>query len=267
MYCPNCGDLIRDGASFCPDCGIKIEYYPEDDRSDLFDSPPEDEMEYDHPRGGFSGGSKEYYDPIPVKKGDTRWPPRIGVMGIFYFIFYLFWVVAEILGFYTLTEGNVLSIPAADIIGPLLVSLVPLVYFLHTKKLAFLTAIPMVAITVFEIVNALNSLNYMVPTYFGLRVFPAFFSIILVVLYIVQMIVRPYSSALSVIYLVISIIGRVITGIFISVVMVEAITATDNYSIVFAIGEIFYYIASVFAMVGYSMAMFSARKSEWVLPE
>ncbi len=262
MYCPNCGDLIRDGASFCPDCGIKIEYYPEDDRSDLFDSPPEDEMEYDHPRGGFSGGSKEYYDPIPVKKGDTRWPARIGVMGIFYFIFYLFWVVAKVLYIYIFTEGTLLSIQAADVFCPILVSLVPLVYFLHTKKLAFLTAIPMVAITVFEIVNSLNTLMPMTPTNFGLAVFPAFFSIVFVILYIVQMIVRPYSSALSVIYLIVSIVGRVITGIFLVVVLIEAIAATDNYSIVYSIAQTFYYIASVFAMIGYTMAMFNARKSE-----
>lgn len=264
MYCPNCGKVVSDDARFCVYCGGRIDRGPEEYEAEtmlLYEEPQDITAAADVPVQ--VGDMPVYEEPpvqdpgtpgkaAPVKADDTKWPVSIGIMGIFYFIF----TVADILFLHLSYNG---SFSIFSFITPFIACMVPVVYFVHTKKLAYLTSIPMTLLLIYEIIEVfLSRFIWDVPTFLIYTVIPIFISLILVILYIIQMFVRPHSPALSIIYLILSIIVRMLMAAELLVMLLQILRG--DVELAFFIERLFYFVASIFATIAYTMAMFKTRK-------
>lgn len=192
-------------------------------------------------------------------KVTTRWPAVTGVMGILYFLFYILTVV------FWITYYADMGIPAqaylvSNLIYIILASAVPVLFLVHTKKLAFLTAIPMVLLFILGTINMFGNLSMIGDggAFFNLYNLwlPQAISTLLVIFYVIQMFVRPANAALSVLYLIISIILLLYSGGAVLTKLVQASYLTEIY----LLSDVFTFIASIFSTVAYCIAMFSSRK-------
>ena len=235
MYCSHCGKEIADDARFCAACGSAV----------VKTAPPV----YNHAST----------DAAPVnKESDTRWPAVIGILGIFYLVFVVlqFLCIASVYR----AEGIPLSALTIWFIQLFVVSLVPVLFFVHTKKLAFLTAIPMFVLTVIDVADVLsNRILWEIPENVIRIVIPAFVSVILFILYLIQMIVRPRSSALSVVFLILFVLDLIYLGILLISSVVVALSGyqtnpANTFSSVFGL------IGLLFSAIAYIIAMFRSRK-------
>lgn len=235
MYCSHCGKEIADDARFCSACGSAV----------VKTAPPV----YNHAST----------DTAPVKKeADTRWPAVIGILGIFYLVFVVLQFIC-IASFYR-SKGIPLGALTTWYIQLFLVSLVPVLFFVHTKKLAFLTAVPMFFLTVIDVADVLsNRILWEIPENVIRIVIPAFVSVILFVLYLIQMIVRPRNSAVSICFLILFIMELIYLGILLAISFVDALRGypmdpANTFSSVFGL------IGLLFSAIAYTIAMFRSRK-------
>ena len=250
MFCRNCGNQIPDGAKFCSVCGAPAQPAPQTRAA----AP---NNYYQQP--AYSGG----YAPAPVSsraKVTTKWPTVCGVMGVLYVFFFIISMVLMILYYKDMgyPDSVITSIMTSQIITLVLAIAVPVLFFVHTKKLAFLTAIPMFLVFILNLIGQVSVLNQIGGVYGSLfltNVVPLIFSFILLVFYVIQMIVRSQSAALSVLYLIFAIIA-VLYSLIISV-----ISLIEGYSPGYILGSnLVNVIASIFLTVAYIVAMFSSRK-------
>ena len=270
MFCRNCGNQISDGAKFCSVCGAPAQPVPQTRAA----AP---NNYYQQP--AYSGG----YAPAPVSsraKVTTKWPTVCGVMGVLYVFFFIISMVLMIFYFKDMgIPGSVIpSIMRAQIITLILAIAVPVLFFVHTKKQAFLTAIPMVLMFIINLITLITLLTqngglYGSPspaneiyssvytTLFGLsislfltNVIPLFFSFILLVFYVIQMIVRPQGAALPVLYLIFTII---LVLYFLITFVLGLVEGLGGYILASNLVKV---IASIFLAVAYIVAMYSSRK-------
>lgn len=247
MYCQRCGKEIPDNSRFCTGCGTPVA--PSQILESAYQSSLAPENEYT--RNVYKVGNQPAGGLKPVTR---RWPASCGVMGVLYLLFFLAATVMLVLYY------NNVSIPMAAwlsgrIIPFVLALAVPVLFFTPTKKLAFLTAIPMVlnlvyvGISTFSMIRRLRTEEMIVSLVeFG-------FLLILAVFYVIQMTVRPRSAALPVLYLIFSILYLLAYAVMTLSVM--RITYRSPFT---ALYEICTFVSMIFLAVGYIVAMFSSRK-------
>ncbi len=249
MYCSNCGNQVPDGTKYCPSCGAQLQASSQGRAA----AP-----NYYNQQPAFSGG----YAPAPAPSRalvTTKWPAVCGVMGVLYVVFAIFNTVLMFLYYrdQMISDSAIGSVMLSQIIVLILAIAVPVLFFVHTKKLAFLTAIPMVIIFIIDLIGQINVLSHIgfVNELILTNVIPLILSFILMVFYVIQMFVRSRSAALPVLYLIFSIIYVLYRLVIVVVGLVDGyptrfLTPANLASV---IGEIFLAIA-------YIVAMFSSKK-------
>lgn len=264
MFCQQCGNEIPDDSRFCTSCGAPAPvtarapvsentgYIPPVNNNTGYIPPVQQQAPYAQP--AYNGG---YAAPQPkAKKTLTKWPPSIGIMGVISLVFF---VAALVMLFLYYTEN--LYMPLGSFVGSHIIDLilavaVPVLFFIHTRKLAFLTAIPMVISLVLTGIYAFRDFRYLMDDVSMVRNFLVFaFELILVIFYILQMTIRPHNPALSILYLIFAVLELIVLAIF----LVIFVTRGRFYTFM-PIYQILNYISSVFLSVTYIMAMFASRK-------
>ena len=289
MFCQHCGNEIPEGSKFCTSCGTPI---PVEDNTSVAAEPvtpmedqisqtqaipkavpvyPQENM--GQPQGyaqpqNYAQPAPNYQQPVyntgayqvgaePKKtKWHTRWPASIGTMAVISLVFYL---GALVMLYIYYQQDMYMPLGAFfsgyRIIEILLAIAVPVLFFIHTKKLAFLTAIPMFINLILLGVDTLPHLRYMDPYTVGQNVILFAFEFILVILYIIQMSVRPRNAAMPIIYLILSILELLVMAVLIIVSFTRYYR--PETMIIYLILN---YISSIFLTVAYCIAMFSSRK-------
>ena len=281
MFCQQCGSEIPDDSKFCTSCGAPTPIAKSADFAAEPVTPPAEKIAETqaiptpipvYPQEnmaqpqGYAQPAPAYQQPVyntgamqaqpQKKKWHTRWPSSIGTMAIISLVFYLGALVPLYLYFHEETYMPILGFFGVyRIIEILLAIAVPVLFFTHTKKLAFLTAIPMVISLILFAVDTFSALRYMDSLSLGQNVVLLGFEFILVILYVIQMSVRPRSAAMPIIYLIFSILELLVLAVFVIIAVTEYY-APDMY-IVYRIVN---YISSIFLTVAYCIAMFSSRK-------
>ena len=177
-------------------------------------------------------------------------------MGILHLLFYLVAMIPRFIYYQDM------GVPAAmlswsSIIYVILAFAVPVLFFVHTKKIAILTAIPMIVTLILEGISTFSSFRYLgsYDSLVSLLTFVLMF--ILTALYVIQMLARPHSAALPVIYLIFAIIT--IVGTFILNLRYFRYEY-NSYMVYIAISMLVIWFSDIFAYVAYIIAMFSSRK-------
>lgn len=192
-----------------------------------------------------------------TKGSETRWPAVIGVMGIFYLLF----IVLQFLcvAIYYRTEDVPFNMLGQWVFPVFLVSLVPLLFFVHTKRLAFLTAIPMFALAVIDAIRTLSEIGMWGTSEFMVTsLVPTVFSVVLLILYVIQMFARPHSPALSILFLICFILYLLFLGgaLLVSYVSAPAV----SFNLASFLSSLFGFIGLLFSAIAYTIAMFRSRK-------
>ncbi|MBO4834840.1 MAG: zinc-ribbon domain-containing protein [Lachnospiraceae bacterium] len=261
MYCTNCGSQIPDGAKFCTVCGAPVSRtasMPQNAQAaPVYEEAPvraAAPVRAQQPAYQAPQAVPVYATPAVKDKKTTRWPVSTGIMGILHLFFYLVAMVPMYLYY------DQMGIPGAmiswsRILYVVLAFLVPILFFVHTKKIAILTAIPMIVILILEGINTFSSFRYLGSTSMltSLLTFVPMF--ILTALYVIQMLARPHSAALPIIYLIFAILTIVWTFIM------NIRYFQNGYSYVYiALAMLIIWLSDIFAYVAYIIAMFSSRK-------
>ena len=265
MYCINCGNQIPDGAKFCIHCGKQVTEAAPAATQPIYQQPTQ--QIYQEPVHAVrrAPASNQVYQQAyaaayaaPANmKVTSKWPVSTGIMGILYFVFTLVSLVPYLLYYVEVIEYPLAFFNVYRIIHVLMVIAVPVLFFVHTKKVAFVTAIPMFIIFVMDLISYLGNLR-VTSSGIALRELSMLAStFILVVLYVIQMFVRSRSVALPVIFLILAILYLIFSCIFRLMGIIDI--AYDSYSY-FGIGSLIAWFAEIFAFVAYIIAMFSSRK-------
>ena len=254
MFCTNCGNQIPDDAKFCTACGAPV-------RAAAPVRAPQ--QTYQAPQQTYQAPQQTAYQAAPVyavsaakAKKATKWPVSTGIMGILHLLFYLVAMIPRFIYYQDM------GVPAAmlswsSIIYAILAFAVPVLFFVHTKKIAILTAIPMIVTLILEGISTFSSFRYLgsYDSLVSLLTFVLMF--ILTALYVIQMLARPHSAALPVIYLIFAIIT--IVGTFILNLRYFRYEY-NSYMVYIAISMLVIWFSDIFAYVAYIIAMFSSRK-------
>ena len=252
MFCTNCGNQIPDGAKFCTVCGAPVraeapvraqQQTYQTQQQPVYQAAPQ--------------AVPVYAVPAAKAKQTTRWPVSTGIMGILHLFFYLIAQIPMVI-YYEKMGSSLAIFTGTKIVYILLAFAVPVLFFVHTKRIAILTAIPMIVTMILEGISTFSNFRYMgsYDTLVSLLTFVPMF--ILTALYVIQMLARPHSAALPVIYLIFAIITIVLT--FILNIRFFSNTSYDSYMMYIAIMILITWVADIFAYVAYIIAMFSSRK-------
>ncbi|MBR5931133.1 MAG: zinc ribbon domain-containing protein [Lachnospiraceae bacterium] len=270
MFCTNCGNQVPDGAKFCTACGAPIgqraPQQPQQAAAPVYQQAPVRAAAPapQQPRQTYQAAPAAQAVPMYAaaqqakKLVTTKWPVSTGIMGILHMVFYL---AAQIpMAVYYASEGiSGAMFSWTRIVYILLAIGVPVLFFVHTKKIAILTAIPMFVILILDAISTFSSLRYG-GSYGVLSNLLTFVpSFVLVVLYVIQMLVRPHSAAMPIIYLIFAIIAIILTFIA-NIRIFTNYSYYDSYMTYLAITLFGIWVADIFAYVAYIIAMFSSRK-------
>ena len=281
MFCQQCGSQIPDDSKFCTSCGAPTPITKSADFAAEPVTPPAERVAQTqaiptpvpvYPQENMAQ-PQNYAQPDPAyqqpaynagamqaqpqkKKWHTRWPSSIGTMAIISLVFYLGALVPLFLYFRADSYMPITGfLSAYRIIEILLAIAIPVLFFTHTKKLAFLTAIPMVISLILFAVDTFSAIRYMDSVSLGQNVVLFGFEFILVILYVIQMSARPRSAALPIIYLIFSILELLLLAVFVIMAVAESY-APDMYIVY----RLVHFVSSIFLTVAYCIAMFSSRK-------
>ena len=258
MYCMNCGKQIQDGSKFCVHCGAAVA------RAAAPAAPQQTQQQvYQQPQAvrSMPAGSQVYQQPYAApyaapagKRVTSKWPVSTGVMGILYFVFTLVSFVPYLMYYVEVIDYPEAFFTPYRIIHLLLAIAVPVLFFIHTKKVAFVTAIPMFLMLVMDMINFFGNVRYYYRELLAEQIVLVGLFFVLVAFYVIQMIVRPRSAALPVLYLIFGIIYLIITAV------IRALSIGGGYEVYWSIGSIISWFAEIFSTVAYIIAMFSSRK-------
>ena len=250
MFCTKCGNKIPDDAKFCTNCGTPVKQVE-----------PSAAPVYPQPQRSMPAANNGYRQPyaapqaVPAGRFVTsKWPVSTGVMGVLYFIFTLISFVPYLMYYVEVIDYPEAFLNAYRIIHILLVIAVPVLFFVHTKKTAFVTAIPMFLMLVMDLISFFSNFRYYYSELLIRQLVTLVPYFILVVLYVIQMIVRPRSPAMPIIFLVLAILY----------ILISCAANIIGYSMgdfsYFGIGALISWFAEIFALIAYIIAMFSSRK-------
>ena len=264
MYCTNCGNKIPDGAKFCVNCGTPV--IPDESAAAKTVVQQQTQQIYQQPAHAVrstAASNQVYQQPYATayaapanKKVTSKWPASTGIMGILYFIFTLVSLVPYLLYYVEVIDYPSAFLNIYRIIHILLVIAVPVLFFVHTKKAAFVTAIPMFVMLVMDLISFFGNVRYYYSDILLREIAMLFPYFILVVLYVIQMFVRSRSAAMPVVYLIIAIL-YMIASLVLRLIGFSNMIYSDSY---FAIGNLISWFAGIFAYIAYIIAMFSSRK-------
>ena len=270
MFCQQCGKEIPNDSKFCTNCGAPAPVAGNAGFETGSINMPQDKIAETQaipvPAPAYQQPAPAYQQPTynagaiqaqpQKKKWHTRWPSSIGTMAIISLVFYLGALVPLFLYFRADSYMPITGfLSAYRIIEILLAIAIPVLFFTHTKKLAFLTAIPMVISLILFAVDTFSVMRYMDSVSLGQNIVLLGFEFILVILYVIQMSVRPRSAAMPIIYLIFSILELLLLAVFVIISIAESY-APDMY-IVYRLVN---FVSSIFLTVAYCIAMFSSRK-------
>ena len=191
-------------------------------------------------------------------RSENRWPVVIGIIGILYLLFVILQFIS--IAMYYQYEGIPLERLNKWYFELILVFLVPVLFFIHTKRLAFLTAIPLVILTVLDAIYSLPGEGmWGTPEYTVTSLIPTLFSVVLMILYVVQMFARPKSPALSIVFLVLSVLDLGFLALVLVLTFFSPVTGYVSPASFFA--SLFGYIGLIFSLIAYTIAMFRSRKN------
>lgn len=264
MYCTNCGNKIPDGAKFCVNCGTPV--MPDEPAAAKPVVQQQTQQIYQQPAHAVRSSvasNQVYQQPYTSayaapanKKVTSKWPVSTGIMGILYFIFTLVSLVPYLLYYVEVIDYPSAFLSVYRIIHILLVIAVPVLFFVHTKKAAFVTAIPMFVMLVMDLISFFGNVRYYYSDILLREIAMLLPYFILVVLYVIQMFVRSRSAAMPVVYLIIAIL-YIIASLVLRLIGFRNMIYSDSY---FAIGNLISWFAEIFAYIAYIIAMFSSRK-------
>ncbi len=265
MYCINCGNHIQYGAKFCIHCGTQVtQAAPATTQSIYQQTTQQIYQEPAHAVRRAPASNQVYQQPYAAayaapanKKVTSKWPASTGIMGILYFVFTLVSLVPYCLYYLDIYGNAGAFFSVYRIIHVLLVIAVPVLFFVHTKKVAFLTAIPMFIMLVMDMISFFGNIRYYYSTTIIQELATLVPYFILVVLYVIQMFVRSRSAAMPVIFLILAILYILFSLVIRLYVFGTADFNTYSY---FGIGNLIGWFAEIFAFVAYIIAMFSSRK-------
>lgn len=260
MFCTNCGNQIPDGAKFCVHCGAPVGQKASVTPEPVYQQTQQVYQQPAHVTRSMPAVNQAYQQPYVApyaapanKRVTSKWPVSTGVMGILYFVFTLISFVPYLMYYVDVVYFPEAFFNAYRIIHILLVIAVPVLFFVHTKKVAFITAIPMFIMLVMDLISFFANVRYYYSELLIRQLITIVPFFILVVLYVIQMIVRPRSAALPVIFLIFAIFYIILS-------FVSSIVGFRGDFSYLGIGALLSWFAEIFAMVAYMIAMFSSRK-------
>ncbi|MBO7730842.1 MAG: zinc ribbon domain-containing protein [Lachnospiraceae bacterium] len=264
MYCTNCGKQIPDGANFCVNCGTPVLSEEPAAAKPVFQQQTQQIYQQPaHAVRSTAASNQVSQQPYATayaasanKKVTSRWPASTGIMGVLYFIFTLASLVPYFFYYVEVIESPLAFLNVYRIIHILLVIAVPILFFVHTKKAAFVTAIPMFIMLVMDLISFFGNVRYYYSDILLREIAMILPYFILVVLYVIQMFVRSRSAAMPVVYLIIAIL-YILASLVLRLIGFRGMLYSDSY---FAIGNLITWFAGIFAYIAYIIAMFSSRK-------
>ena len=288
MFCTKCGNEIPDDAKFCVLCGnpvikadggqLRVQNEAPSQpassyqQSNTYQQPAQNFRQDGYIHEPYGAPATEVYQKpvyrqpeyvyaqsdqtVPAKR-TTKWPASCGVFGVLFFLFFAASIIPMLIYYDEIGIG--IGVYLGGRIIPLLMAIaVPILFFVHTKKLAFLTAIPMVIMLIMDIISLFSVMNFgydMPVSYSIMQIVGTGLSFILVVFYVLQMIIRPAGAALPVLYLIFAIIAMLFSFVNIGVSLVGGLSMPA-----IGIANAIIALSFVFEKIAYIIAMFSSRK-------
>lgn len=188
-------------------------------------------------------------------ENNAKWPTVIGIIAVIGFALYLIGRIIQFI-YYAQEFGDTYSFfNGTPIYYVILGALVPVSFFLHTKKLAFLTAIPMfisLVLYTFEVMPQI--LKGMHGVYTTFDIIDLALSAVLFLFYVLQMILRLEEKSLCILFMIFQIMYCIfftVACFYSGIEYMPGILAVKNVLLVLSYG---------FTGAAYIIAMFSSRK-------
>lgn len=286
MFCTHCGKETADGSTFCPYCGTKVandepvtseySYTPEP----AANQNPEPQYyqaagyyaqnqyyQPQQPAGQVQGSYQPQYNyvngyqPQPAgnqgtvaAKSGSKWPVSAAIMGIMSLFFYLAGGAASLI-----IDG--MGIRSVISVSPVVFILMTVLYFVHTKKIAWITIIPFLIYIVSEIVAQYRTLRVLLS--YGLsgwnmiaELLYVAFPLLLFIFYTLNVTIRPKGAALRVLYIVFMALEIVFLLISVYTMIYQAFMRA---SVGYFVYLLMLRIAFIFFFIGHGIATTSVR--------
>ena len=244
MKCLYCGNQYDDKYDICPMCGtIKGMNIPYNQQ--------------------INSASQNAPMNIVKSKSETAWPILVWILAIAYFLTYITSRLCDT--FRMATDSDTISSYISSMFIYILAALlVPVLFAIPTKKIAFITATP-------AIIFVLGNLKFIIQI-LKIGHFPTIdviynlvlllFQFALLAVYVIQMFVRN-RMALPIVYTVLYVLYLLFNGgfcIYYIFMLIRSEATPINQKVLTAFGNVFYFVSVIILGVVYCIATFSVRK-------
>lgn len=260
MFCTTCGKKLADGAVFCPNCGSRVETAPARPAPAPAPAPvrpaPAPAPTPVQPAPVYSNPELANRYVAKNKKAGV-WPVSCGVMGILALMFYLTgYVIFAVLGY------AYMAFPYVPVIVFIAMTVV---FFVHTRKIPWVTIFPFLIYLIFNIYQSHYFLSDVFRFYRGMngmmliQAAITLLPIIIFIFYVLITLIRPRGAALRVIFLILSLLQA--TLLFISP-MTSLYSMSMSGDVYYAAYMILIRLGIMFFYIGYAIAGMNVRRPE-----
>lgn len=243
MYCPHCGQNLPDGTRFCTSCGKPVSEASPSQGQTAARDPYFPQQTFVPP-----------YTPEPAAnpKGDARWPIVTGILLAAAFLLMLLGCLSyySVLRAPTILLGNLPSL--------LLLIAGAVLYFLPTKRLPFLTAIPLgLGVLISLVTTIVNWVRIGSVFLSPLNILGLLVSIGCFVLYLLGTLKKPLPIAIPIVMLVLS-------GISFLIGLISSLLTFNGVPGGILVYNLLLRLSSAASSAGYILALFNLHKTNSV---
>ena len=233
MLCPKCGNDLPAQARFCQNCGAVVESAPTAS-----------------PEAALSGAAYPAAVSSAGKANGGRWPVSTGILSLIAFLFTVASCICLVIFYQSVGAVGYLPSVILNVLAPLALTVL---FFVPTRRIPFLTALPRAVPLLFLLGRTL----FISVRAGGMNLTPTFlisvlFDLALFVIYLVAVLTKPKSPVLAIVYLVLTVVSCLYA-------IPAAFFGRPLYMLL--ISNLVDVVATILTGVAYCVALFSLTKS------